>query len=81
MRRTTIFSLLVGIAFCTTAVAAASSPILVPKFGTGTNGPFSRLFFEYLPQEVNLPVALFQETNTTFDKKVWESVGRPPSRR
>ena len=74
MRRTTIFSLLLGIAVGTAPLAAASPPILVPTFGTGTNGPLSRLFFEYLPQEVNLPVALFQETNTTFDMKVCESV-------
>jgi hypothetical protein len=61
-------------------VAAASSPILVPSFNTDTNGPLSGLFSEYLPQEVNLPVALFQETNTTFDIKVCESVGATTKR-
>jgi hypothetical protein len=42
---------------------------------------FSGAFSGYLPQEVNLPIALFQETNTTFDMKVCESLGttiKPP---
>jgi len=74
MRRISIITLFLVIAVSSAAMAGASSPILVPKLGKGTNDLLSRSFFEYLPQEVNLPVALFQETNTTFDMMVCESV-------
>lgn len=58
--------------------AKASSQILVPEYisKTNTNGLFAGLpaFFEYLPQEVNLPIALFQETNVIFNTEIYESV-------
>jgi hypothetical protein len=48
------------------------------KITIGTNG----LFSENIQQELDLPVALFQKTNTSFDEKVYESVRRaikPPA--
>jgi hypothetical protein len=74
MRTSTVPTLLLAIAIGSASLAAPSSQILVPKVTPDTNGLFSGAFSGYLPQEVNLPVALFQETNTTFDMKVCESV-------
>jgi hypothetical protein len=55
--------------------AVASPPILVPELPPVTNGLVSAGPPQgYLPQEVNLPVSLFQETNRTFDTKICESV-------
>jgi hypothetical protein len=75
MNRSSIFSLLLTIVVGISLPAAASPQILVPEFPPETNGLFSGwLPFVNLPQEVNLPVALFQETNLTFDTKIYESV-------
>ena len=74
MRTSTVLRLLLAISVGSASLAAASSQVLVPKVASDTNALFSGAFSGYLPQEVNLPVALFQETNTTFDMKVCESV-------
>ncbi len=68
--------LLLALSVGNTSLAAASSPILVPKFTPSTNGPVSGLLSENLQQEIHLPVALFQETNASFDLKVCQSVRR-----
>jgi hypothetical protein len=52
----------------------AASTILVPKYTSDTNGLFSGKFSENWHQEAHLPVALFQQTNRSFDLKLSESV-------
>ncbi|MEQ1934874.1 MAG: hypothetical protein ABL962_13525 [Fimbriimonadaceae bacterium] len=70
MRASTMLGLLLAISVSIGSLAAESSLIVVSKFTPNTNG----LFSANLQQEFHLPVALFQETNTSFDTKVYESV-------
>ena len=78
MRASSVFRLVLAIWVGSGSLATASSEILVPKFIPGTNGFY---FSETngplsgnLPQEIHLPVALFQETNMGFDRRLYESV-------
>jgi len=57
-----------------TSPATAASKIAVSKYTPGTNGLLSGISIGDLPQISHLPVALFQETNTTFDTRIYESV-------
>jgi len=59
-----------GLVILSIGSAAASSPIVVPKYTASTNGWLSG----NLLLESHLPVALFQWTNAAFDEKVYESV-------
>jgi hypothetical protein len=53
---------------------APTSRIVVPIYTPDTNGFLYNTLTGYLFQEINLPVALFHETNTLFDLKICESV-------
>lgn len=75
MHRLSIFCLAGAILFGIRSPAAASSQILAPELPSDTNGPVSGWpGIGDLPQEVNLPVALFQETNVIFDTEIYQSV-------
>jgi len=76
MRVSSVIGLVMALPVGIASLTAISSPILVPKYTPDSNALFVGAISGYLPQEVNLPVALFQETNTTFDTKVCESVGK-----
>jgi hypothetical protein len=74
MRNSTILATVLAIVATTASSVIAGSTILVPNYTPETNGIPAGLFSEHLAQESHLPVALFQETNSTFDLKLYESV-------
>jgi hypothetical protein len=74
MRNSIILGTMLAIVAVIVSSAIAGSTILVPKYTPGTNGLLSGPCSENLAQESHLPVALFQEANTTFDLKLCESV-------
>src|SRR4051794_19477402 len=80
MRTSAILATVLAVVVAT-ASSVAGSTILVSKYTPETNGLLSGFFSENLRQESHLPVALFQETNTTFDLKLYESfrtTAKPP---
>jgi hypothetical protein len=73
MRTLTQIGLLLVISFASASLTTASPPIQVPKY-TGTNTIFDGFYSNDFVQQVDLPVALFQHTNTLFDTEIYESV-------
>lgn len=81
MRKVAFLTLALAVSVASGPSAAAATKILVPKYTPETNGFFSGIPIGDLPQITHLPVALFMETNATFDTKVYESVrttAKPP---
>lgn len=74
MRNSTILGIVLAAVVGSASPVAAASKILVSRYTPETNGLLSGISLGDLPQISHLPVALFMETNTTFDAKVYESV-------
>jgi len=71
---TGVLTVLAIVVATASSVVVAGSTILVPKYTPETNALLPGPWSENLAQESHLPVALFQETNSTFDLKLYESV-------